>query len=199
MIFGDSTKSKDFTSPSKGVGYNSSATLLMRISTIKKPFFISTFFYISCGQNNSATTDKLSNDTSKVTSVKTSECDTAFWLTPKNLTPYSFLEIMKRKGPASDNLAVIVMTDSFPYNWIKPEDIDSLIKLVNSKEKCNCFLNPLSSHIPNDSADIGGYAVALIASFKQKEKVSFGLYACPKTNKKDADELIQWWTTEKIK
>lgn len=171
----------------------------MRISTINKLLFISTFLYISCGQNNSTTTNNLSNDTSKVTSEKTSEGVTQFWLTPKNLTPYSFLEIMKWKGPASNIPAVIVMTDSFPDNWIKREDIDSLIKLVNAKEKCNCFKNPLSSHIPNDSADIGGYAVALIASFKQKEKVSFGPYACPKTNKKEADELIQWWTTEKTK
>ena len=93
-------------------------------------------------------------------------------------------------------ITVVTMLDSFPKNWVKKEDIDTLIKLVNSREKCRCFLNPLSSHIPFDSAEIGGYAARLIESYKEKKKLSFGLYACPKVDWIEADKLVNWWTQE---
>ena len=89
------------------------------------------------------------------------------------------------------------MTDEFEENWVKRTDIDSLLKLTKSKLKCDCFLNPLSSYIPSDSADLGGYAIALIKSYKDKKRMSFGLYSCPKTSDKEAEELITWWTHQK--
>ena len=105
------------------------------------------------------------------------------------------METMKIKDNQVNKLAVVTMEDSFPKNWLTKSDIDILIKLVNSKEKCNCFLNPLSSYIStNDHAELGGYAICLINAYKEKRNVSFGLNACPKTNKVDANELIQWWT-----
>ena len=156
-------------------------------SCIKVFLFVSTLSFFSCGQNKWATSDKLDSGTSNVILDNDTTDDTS-WLSPKSLTAFSFLEMMRKKGTVADKLGVILMTDSFPDNWLKREDIDSLMKIVNSKEKCNCFLNPLSSYIPYDSADIGGYAVAMVSSFRQKKKVSFGLYACPKTNKKDVKE-----------
>ena len=70
--------------------------------------------------------------------------------------------------------------------------------LVKSKDKCNCFVSPLSSTIPfSDSADLGGYAIEFIKSFKENRKVDFGLYSCPKTNDTVADKLIQWWERKK--
>jgi hypothetical protein len=119
-----------------------------------------------------------------------------YWLTPQKMTPLSFLETMKIKGKRVSNLTVVTMEDSFPRNWLTRKDIDTLIKLVNSKEKCNCFLNPLSSYIPNDSANLGGYAIRLIEAYKEKRKITFGLHACPKVDKSVADKLIQWWTNQ---
>lgn len=115
------------------------------------------------------------------------------WVTPARLTPLTFLETMKKKGGFGDKIGVVVMIDSFPSNWLKRGDIDTLIKLVTSKEKCNCFLNPLSSFIPRDSADIGGYAGRLLDAYRRDTVVSFGLYACPKATDKDSEDLKLWW------
>jgi len=114
------------------------------------------------------------------------------WLTPESMTPLEFLQTMKQDAGYSP-LEPVTMLDSFPKNWIKKKDIDTLIKLVNSREKCHCFLNPFSSYIPNDSADLGGYVTQLIKSYKEKKKLTFGLYACPKTDKIKADKLVNWW------
>ena len=116
------------------------------------------------------------------------------WPTPENMTPLEFLQTMRR-GDSSKSIGFVTISDSFPKNWIKEKDVDTLVKLVNSREKCLCILNPLSSYIPNDSdsADLGGYAFQLIQSYKQKKKLTFGLYACPKTNKIEADKLVDWW------
>src|SRR5690606_24561516 len=130
-------------------------------------------------------------------SKSTSKNSTSHFLTPKNMTPLSFMETLKPKDNLESKLGLVTMIDSFPSNWLTKKDIDTLIKLVNSTEKYNCLKNPFSSYIPtNDSADLGGYAIWLIKAYKEKLSVSFGLHLCPKTNKRDADELIQWWTKQ---
>ena len=113
------------------------------------------------------------------------------------MTPLGFIETMEIKNNQASNINVVTIVDSFPNDWLTKKDIDTLIKLVNSKEKCNCFLNPLSSYIPtNDSGEVGGYAIWLITAYKEKKKVSFGLNACPKVDKTVADRLIKWWAVQ---
>jgi hypothetical protein len=125
--------------------------------------------------------------------------DTAdfYWLKPKNMTPLDFIQTMKVKSTQVNDIYVVTIVDSFPNNWLTKKDIDTLIKLIKSKDKCNCFLNPLSSYIPtNDNGEVGGYAAWLIKAYANKKKVSFGLHACPKVNNLEADKLIKWWTTQ---
>ena len=43
---------------------------------------------------------------------------------------------------------------------------------------------------------MGGYATWLIKAYKDKKKVSFGLNACPKVDKADADKLTKWWSVK---
>ena len=116
--------------------------------------------------------------------------------TVKQMTPLSFLERMKIKGNPVAKFAVVSMQDSLPANWLKKSHIAALIKLVKSKAKCYCFVSPLSSYIPGGNADVGGYAIWLIEAYKEKRKVSFGLYACPKVDNSKAEKLIQWWKTQ---
>ena len=104
-------------------------------------------------------------------------------------SPVSFIEELKKEN----ELNVTTIESDFPKNWVKSEDLDSLISLVESKEKCNCYLNPLSSNIPRDSAEVGGFAVEFIKAFKENRKLDLGLYNCPKVNEKEAEELKSWW------
>jgi hypothetical protein len=168
---------------------------LMNKLAIKYVLIILITAFLSCEQNGSTNSTDLKSKISQKKARDTLANKVVYWLTPKNMTPLSFIQIMRKQETIADTIGVIVMKDSFPENWLKREDIDSLVKLVKSTDKCNCFLEPMSSYIPfNDSANVGGYAIKLIEAYKQQRKVSFGLYSCPKTNEKDADKLIRWWS-----
>ena len=154
-------------------------------------FSIFTLITSSCGQTNNKTGEQVIKKQSEMSSEKEE-----IWLNPKNMTPLSFIETMRRKTNTG-GLNIITMLDDFPDNWIKREDVDSLINLVKSEEKCYCFLNPLSSFIPSDSATVGGYVIQLITAYQQEKRVTFGLYSCPKTNEFEADNIIKWWAEQK--
>lgn len=89
------------------------------------------------------------------------------------------------------------MLNQFPIDWVKRTDIDTLMALIQSTEKCTCFLNPLSSYIPDDYAEVGGFARLFVQSYKEDQRLDLGLYSCPKVDKTENEELIQWWNKEK--
>ncbi|WP_245681393.1 hypothetical protein [Arcticibacter eurypsychrophilus] len=121
--------------------------------------------------------------------------DSSFLLIPKQFTPLSFIKALTITNEVKHyTIHVTTMTDDFPDDWVKYSDLDSLMDLIGSTRKCNCFLNPLSSNIPtSDNADVGGYAIIFINSFRQKKRVSLGLYNCAKTNKESVDDILKWW------
>ena len=86
--------------------------------------------------------------------------------------------------------------NDFPKDWVKIGDIDSLVSIIDSKEKCNCYFNPFSSYIPKDSAQVSGFAIEFIKAFKENKKVDLGLYNCPKVDEKEAEELKVWWENQ---
>jgi len=145
---------------------------------------------------SSKKTDLIKN--TSIESPVTTLVDSLGFLTTKDLTPSSFLNIMQYKGNHDSAINVVTMYDDFPDQWVDSSDIDSLLTLIESKQKCYCFLNPLSSYIPfDDSADLGGYAIRIIKAYKENTRVSFGLYSCPKTNEKEVKELNKWWASQK--
>lgn len=103
-------------------------------------------------------------------------------------SPIGFIEELKKENTFN----VLSIKDDLSKNWIRSTDLDSLISLVESKEKCSCYLNPLSSYIPKDSAEVGGFAIEFLKAFKENRKVNLGLYSCPKVDKREALELKLW-------
>jgi len=97
---------------------------------------------------------------------------------------------------SSLELYFLTLEDDFPHPWVTATDIDFLITLITSKEKCPCIKSPESSTIPTESADLGGYAIRLINSFRANQKLSFSLWSCPRTNEKDVQELTKWWKAQ---
>lgn len=154
--------------------------------------------------------DLLNKQISKEEDVNISKKNTCCYAA--QFTPISFIKYFSRNqgnnsvlnvtvNKGTDTvLNVITMIDNFPENWVKETDIDTLISILSSKERCSCFLNPLSSKIPTDDyAETGGYAAVFIQSFMKNQKIELGLYACPKTDEILNSELINWWTAEKEK
>ena len=103
----------------------------------------------------------------------------------------SFLEIATTKKKSKFDLITVV--SKFPPNWITEKDIDKLIKILDSKVTCKCTISRLSSFLPSDNAELGGYAVIFIESFKNNILIDLGLYSCPETNSKKTKEIIDWW------
>ncbi len=120
---------------------------------------------------------------------------------PENYDPISFINrVSLLKKIEKDTLLIaMTMVNEFPKDWVKEEHIENLIKLLGSKEKCGCFLNPLSSYVPtnDDYAEKGGYAGIFIKAFKENKNVNLGLYSCPKVDEKLNVELINWWKERK--
>jgi hypothetical protein len=115
---------------------------------------------------------------------------------PENYNPISFIEgVSKTLKTEKDTLRIgMIMMDQFPIDWVKEKHIEYLISILESKEVCGCFINPLSSYLPlDDFAEKGGYAGIFIKAYKEKQKVELGLYSCPKVDKKLNAELRKWW------
>lgn len=132
------------------------------------------------------------NDASAQTS------DTVRFRSPKELTPLSLLKAVVREYHKDSLINVITMVDEFPVDWVNVSDVDTLVSLITSTQKCCCLLNPFSSYIPtNKHAEIGGYAIIFINSFRQKSKINLGLYLCPYTDQDSVAEIKKWWTEYK--
>jgi hypothetical protein len=118
---------------------------------------------------------------------------------PEQYDPITFIQAMSKIGKWDRKkfIPCMTMVDEFPVDWVKREHIDTLITMLDSKDSCGCFLNPLSSYIPNGFAEKGAYAAIFIKSYKDNQAVSFGLYACPKIDEKLNKELIDWWKKTK--
>ncbi|MBS2100831.1 hypothetical protein [Carboxylicivirga linearis] len=115
---------------------------------------------------------------------------------PEQYDPITFIKAMSRiiKSDSKKFIPCMTMIDKFPDDWVKREHIDTLMTMLDSRDSCGCFLNPLSSYIPSGFAEKGAYAAIFIKSYKDKQPVSFGLYACPKIDEKLNKELIDWWS-----
>jgi len=118
---------------------------------------------------------------------------------PEQYDPITFIQTVSGivESDRKKFISCMTMIDKFPVDWVKREHIDTLITMLDSKDSCGCFINPLSSYIPDGFAEKGAYAAIFVKSYKDKQPVSFGLYACPKIDEKLNKELIDWWRKTK--
>lgn len=168
--------------------YFSSIILLISCKKIEKE----TIYKTVTQEKESITNEnsnKIDND-----EFKQSENFLKDYANPKSFNPLSLLDSLRIKKTENNVLKIFTIVNEFPENWVKYEDIEKLIILIDSKENCKCLVNPLSSNIPtNEKASIGGYAVLFIKSFKNKSKIDIGLYCCPETSEKEISAIKKWW------
>ena len=80
-------------------------------------------------------------------------------------SPLEFLEYLNKNTSIflGDVLAPFFrITDQPPDDWIKPEHIPGLIKLMDSKEPCRPVKSIYSSKLPTELSTIGDEAIFLI-------------------------------------
>lgn len=113
-------------------------------------------------------------------------------ITPEKYKVQDVIKLIKIKDDSSNSLNFVTFSN-FPKNWVKPSDIPLLIKLLESHEKCKCYMSVFSSIIPNGESELSGYAIAFIESYRNKKSVNLGLQSCPEYNKEKIDEILKWW------
>lgn len=117
-------------------------------------------------------------------------------LSPKDLNPKSFITLFKKKYNKDSKLNFITMNGDFPENWVKPEDVQYLISIMNSKEKCCGFMHFYSSFISDDNAEVGGFAIIFLNSYISKTKINLGLNSNPKTDADSIKKIETWYQTK---
>jgi len=86
-------------------------------------------------------------------------------------SPEEFLEFLKKGAqlPFHSGMPPFYwMVNNPPDNWIKPEHIPELIKLINSQEPCSTIMTSISSTFPTKLSTIGDEAMCMIEGFLEK-------------------------------
>ncbi|TDX12195.1 hypothetical protein [Flavobacterium sp. S87F.05.LMB.W.Kidney.N] len=110
----------------------------------------------------------------------------------KDLDPESFITICKdryNKTPINS----VTMTGEFPENWVKPDDVQYLISIIRSQEKCCGYMNIFSSYLSTEDAEIGGFAIIFLNSYISKKKINLGLNCYPKTDRESIKKIEIWY------
>ena len=111
----------------------------------------------------------------------------------KHFTPNQFLENLANYKVFAKGLYFVVYIEA-PSDWIKKEDIDTLILRVLDTTRVPCVVNPLSSYLPtNSNSCIGREAQMMIKSYIEKKGYLHFLYSCGSVDSLEAKKLIDWY------
>lgn len=118
-------------------------------------------------------------------------------LSPKDLNPKSFIELFKKEYNKDSKMNSVTLMGDFPENWVKPNDIEYLISIMKSKEKCCGYMNTYSSFISSENGEVGGFAVIFLNSYISKTKINMGLNCNPKTDEESVTKIESWYRNTK--
>lgn len=119
-------------------------------------------------------------------------------LSPKDLDPKSFIELFKERYNKTP-INSISMVGDFPENWVKLNDVEYLMSIMNSREKCCGYMNVFSSFISNENAEVGGFAIIFLNSYISNTKINLGLNCNPKTDEESVKKIENWYRNMKDK
>jgi hypothetical protein len=142
----------------------------------------------ACQEKDSQT---LNNSQEVVTNLEESKGG----LQPNQITPIELINFLKKDQP----LNFFTVANAFPVQWVKYEDVEKLMPLIDSEEECAFLTNPLNSNLNKEKGNVGGFAIWMIKSFKNNTKLDIGLYVSEKTNPKEVEALKSWWGDYKSK
>ena len=113
-------------------------------------------------------------------------------LSPNDLDPKSFITLFVEKYNKG-LINFVTLSGEFPEDWVKPNDIQYLISIMHSKEKCCGYMNIFSSHISNDNAEVGGFAIIFLNSYISQTKINLRLNSNPKVDPASIKKIETWY------
>jgi hypothetical protein len=127
------------------------------------------------------------------------QIDTNKTLNIKDLNARKFIQLFIEKYDQKRGLNCVTLSGDFPKNWVKKEDVEYLISILNSNQKCCGYMNPFSSFISGDNAEVGGFAIIFLNSYITNSKIELGLNSNPKVDKKESEKIMYWYNNLKKK
>lgn len=114
-------------------------------------------------------------------------------LCPKDLDPKLFITLFTKRYNENSTWNFVTMAGDFPDDWVKPKDVQYLISIMHSKEKCCGYMNIFSSHLLSENGEVGGFAIIFLNSYISQTKINLGLNSNPKTNKEAIKKIEKWY------
>lgn len=115
------------------------------------------------------------------------------FLSPKDFTPKSFITLLTEKYNKDTKVNTITMAGEFPNKWVKPKDVEYLISIMRSKQRCCSYMNVFSSYFPDQKAEVGGFAIIFLKSYISNTKVNLGLTCSPNSDPKEIQKIENWY------
>lgn len=113
-------------------------------------------------------------------------------LSPKDLNPKSFISLFKERYNKT-SINTISLVGDFPDNWVKPNDVQYLISIMHSKEKCCGYMNIFSSTLLTEDAEVGGFAIIFLNSYISKTRINLGSNSNPKVAAASIKKIEIWY------
>ena len=117
----------------------------------------------------------------------------------KDLNAKRFIDLCVKKYNENQKLNFVVFGGDFPQNWVKNQDVEYLIRNLNSKQKCCGYMNAFSSYISSDNAEVGGFAILFMKSYIDKKQLNLGLNSNPKVDEKEVEKIMSWYKNNRQK
>ena len=111
----------------------------------------------------------------------------------KDLDPKKFIELFIKNYDPKKKLNFVTISGDFPKDWVKKKDLEYLIGKINSEQKCCGYMNVFSSFISSENAEVGGFAIIFLKSYKENKKINLGLNSNTKIDKREIEILMNWY------
>ncbi len=119
-------------------------------------------------------------------------------LCPKDLNPKSFIALFTERYNKNSRFNFVTMIGDFPENWVKPNDVQYLISIMHSREKCCGYMNLFSSHMLSKNGEVGGFALIFLNSYISQTKINLGLNCNPKTDLESIKKIEKWYNNQSL-
>lgn len=135
--------------------------------------------------------------TNLITHKKENNKDYSKFIEIKDLDPKKFIELFIKNYDPKKKLNFVTVSGDFPKDWVKKKYLEYLIGKINSEQKCCGYMNVFSSFISSENAEVGGFAIIFLKSYKENTKINLGLNSNPKIDKKEIEILMNWYKNKK--
>jgi hypothetical protein len=125
---------------------------------------------------------------------------TVLWLDLNTTSVEEFVEMLPIKAYNQSDIFILTIGTEAEIGWVKESDIESLMELIKCKKKAYCIMKAISSQLPiGETSTVGGIAMDLIDSFRNRTEYPLGLTTCTGHNKNRVKEIQIWYNEFKKK